>query len=360
MAISPPRTRAVTTPFLMLVLLCFQNADANEHNTDWRAFNTTIVNEQILPAYQALSAASVRLDETVATLCAKEKADDRTQILERTRSAFHDTMDAWQSIQHVNFGPVEYDMRLASLQFWPDKKNHIGKHLAQLLQGEPSDLDHRFALAGVSIKGLPAIERILFAEQALAQLAPLSQRCQALRLMSQNVAHISSSLWHEWKGYMAAQFSDASQVDGYFEDDIDAATALLKTIIEPLEVIRDLKLERPLGSAADKAKIKRLESWRSRRSLRNIQLNLGAIDATLPALALVLPNPTVTDLRHKLERIKLSMSHIPAPIEDTLHNPKTHQQLKGLSTELDQMQIQMEQAMANAGIHLGFNSRDGD
>ncbi|WP_315981987.1 hypothetical protein [Aliamphritea spongicola] len=55
----------------------------------------------------------------------------------------------------------------------------------------------------------------------------------------------------------------------------------MKALVEPVEVIRDLKILRPLGTAAKdvngKVKPRRSESWRSSRSLRNIEVNVATL-----------------------------------------------------------------------------------
>ena len=53
--------------------------------------------------------------------------------LDNTRKTFKEAMLAWQGIQNIRFGPAETGMRHHNLQFWPDKKNHIGKRLNKLL-----------------------------------------------------------------------------------------------------------------------------------------------------------------------------------------------------------------------------------
>ena len=342
------------------LLFPWHSAVASETEINWRAFNNELVTEQVIPAYQSLATSSAVLAKKANALCAANNIDSAKQSLSETKTTFNLTMDAWQRIQHVSFGPIKYDRRGPSMQFWPDKKNHVGKHLARLIQSEADQLKANFTKSGISVKGLPAIERLLYTDKAAEQLLNNSQRCAALKLISQNVNQISQSLAKEWQDYMAPQFADATQTDGFFEDDIDAATALLKTIVEPLEIIRDLKLNRPLGSQLDKAKYKRLESWRSQRSLRNIDLNLNVVEAALPSLKNVLPKQVMVELDAQLKILDQLISNIPTPIEESIRSEGGYLKLKQLSERLTQLHNFLESSISAAGIHLGFNSRDGD
>ena len=51
---------------------------------------------------------------------------------------------------------------------------------------------------------------------------------------------------------------------------------------------------------------------------------------------------------------------MPAPLAETLTQPKTHAQLLQVAAELKQLSEQLNTAMGVLNIQLGFNSRDGD
>jgi predicted lipoprotein len=277
------------------------------------------------------------------------------------RKDFHQTMDAWQFIQNIQFGPIQILMRNYTLQFWPDKKNHVSKHLAIMLETkDPKTLtDAEFNKASVSIKGLPAIERFLFEEDETKQLNAKSFHCQALMKIGAYTANSSKELVDEWQD-MKNQFTNATQIDGYFEDDIEASTTLLKALIEPLEIIRDLKLLRPLGSEFGQQKMKRLESWRSQRSLRNIQINIESLSRFYTGLRNILGSRENTLINEKFNQILIQISIINSPIETSIETKIGFKEIKHLSDSLKTLHALLENAVSNQGIHLGFNSRDGD
>ena len=258
------------------------------------------------------------------------------------------------------------------MQFWPDKKNHVAKHLAQLISSQdPQALsDEEFHKASVSIKGLPAIERLLFDIEDAKALLKREFDCQVLVRISAYTAQSAADIAREWQD-MKQHYSNTQAEDSYFEDDIDAATSLLKTLVEPLEVIRDLKLVRPLGSAYGQQKASRLESWRSERSLRNIQINIDSLyqlytgsksddTAEKRGLSALLDTQTDMAIKQQFSQIKQQLTAIPAPLATAIETETGYKSLVTLAESLKALHGLLENAVAKLDVHLGFNSRDGD
>jgi|GEM_PF-420421 len=354
------------------------SADQNE--LAWKTFNISTVVTYVIPAYKKLESANKGLHLATQSFCkslSTSRNDQTKANLKTLKAAFHHSMDAWQFIQNINFGPIEIGMRNHSIQFWPDKKNHIGKQLNKLVSGKnigALTVDG-FEKNSISVKGLPAIERLLFQKDAIGQFKNKPFSCEVLQGISRYLSDTASSLHKEWLVTMLPQFKDAKQLDGYFEDDIDAATSLLKTLVEPIEIMRDLKLDRPLGSQLDKVKFKRLESWRSQRSLVNLRLNIQSLEMFFlgtpieafsegsqknKGLRVLLTETESVDIEHNFKRVKDEMHKIKAPLEETILTASGYQTAKSLSASLTKLHKSLENAITHSGIRLGFNSRDGD
>lgn len=145
---------------------------------DWDAFNASVISGHIQPRYQQLTQQSQTLAGSTAHWCETRSSDDFNQL----QQAFEDSLQAWQGIQHVQFGPVQLLMRNYGIQFWPDRKGIIGRQLEEALQGPAAgnyDADF-FRHASVSIKGFPALERLFYGEGALPRL---QQQPNALSLI---------------------------------------------------------------------------------------------------------------------------------------------------------------------------------
>lgn len=353
---------------------------ADQNKLAWKKFNISTVESYVIPAYKNLMTANNNLHLATQSFCNSLPSTNSEQALVNLKSikkVFHYSMDAWQYIQNINFGPIEISIRNHSIQFWPDKKNHIGKQLNKLISGKDLSalMVDGFEKNSISVKGLPAIERLLFQKNALEQFKNKPFSCEVLQGISRYLSATASSLHNEWLVIMLPQFKDATQLDGYFEDDIDAATSLLKTLVEPIEIIRDLKLDRPLGSQFDKAKFKRLESWRSRRSLVNLKLNLQSlelffmgttIDSTAEKTerdkglrALLTDNESII-IENNFKLVKDELHRFKVPLEEAILIKKGYQTAKSLSISLTKLHKSLEEAITHSGIRLGFNSRDGD
>lgn len=337
---------------------------------EWRQFNQGVSEQYVKPRYQLLASRSSILAKSTRQFC--DKPDDVS--LAESKAAFHAAMDAWQDIQHIHFGPIETMMRNFSLQYWPDKKNHIGKQLNVLMsEANPATLNTAaFYQLSVSVKGLPAVERLLFDDQALADLKNSAYRCQVLNRIAAYIEEMSTGIYGEWQSDMSGAF-DSPGEDEFFEDDIEAATAFIKSLVEPVEVIRDLKVNRVIDKK--KINIKRLESWRSLRSLRNIERNLatlqslylgsylqkaGTDQSKYRSLSSLMDKVHNDNIIANFAAVNKQLEAINVPVEVSLRSKEGIQSMRQLSDLLTELHESMTKAMTVTGINLGFNSRDGD
>jgi hypothetical protein len=157
----------------VLLLGLLANAWPAWASGDSTAGLTQTADRLIIPAYRQLETASVLLRDRTESFC---KAPDET-ALEGLKSAFGRTMEAWQSVQHIRFGPVEYLMRGPRFQLWPDKRGSVSKHLSRLLaSADRSALEpERFAQGSVAVQGLGALEVLLFDSDVEAVPNPMSR-----------------------------------------------------------------------------------------------------------------------------------------------------------------------------------------
>ena len=326
---------------------------------DWPRFNHAAVQQHVLPRYATLARTTNQLDRAVAQFC-EAPSPDR---LQQARTAWQEAMQAWQGIQHVQFGPVQFLMRNFGLQFWPDRKNIGARQLRQALVSEqPYDSDF-FRHASVSIQGFPALERLLFAESALFQLQQ-GRSCELGQAIAGHVADMSRDIEAEWRTLAAEDFSTAQDP----ELAADLAAELMAALVEPVEAIRDTKLLKAMGDNARAVMPKRLESHRSGHSLANIRANLSALSAlyqgTDPSVDQLLrqagAEPLADDIQQRFARLEQSLASIPAPLHVSLTQPDTYAALDGINAQLKQLSDTLHDAMDVLGIQLGFNSRDGD
>lgn len=348
---------------IIAIVLAPVSTSAAVTEPQWAQLNHNLVQQHVLPRYQTLRDEAATLQASTTQLCQTLDGEQ----LEQAQTAFKDTMAAWQGVQHIKFGPIELLMRSYSLQFWPDKKNLTSKQLNKLLaEQNPKSLESDFLhTASIAVKGLPAVERLLFSAESLENLRASKFRCDFLVAISGYIAETSHNTHLEWQSFQ----QEVSEVndDGLYTRHKEASVDLMKAQVEPLEVILDLKLMRPLGKA--KAKPKRLESWRSGQSLQNIQHNLQSLQHMYNGveglnLQQLLRQEGLEQRSAVIEQLFASLlqrlTALPTPLAAHMGEAQTRAELEKVITELSELHDHLGKGMTKLSLQLGFNSRDGD
>lgn len=340
---------------------------------DFQALNSALVENYVLPRYEAFAEEAAALEAALDAACA-----DGRPTLEETAVAYHGAMDAWIGVQHLRFGPSELFLRADRIAFWPDTRNTTGRHLAQVLAGkDPSALQpDTFANGSVAVQGFPALERLLFDSEESTWATPFG--CALVRAIGRNLKDIANSLLQDWRGGEVA-FADVVRGAGagnarYF-DAKEASLEFAKALRGALLLVQDYKLGRPLGDSPDAARTTRAESWRSGRSLRNVAINLraakalyggtggGTGGASFSAVTRAQPRGAELDqaIGGALERLVAAAEAQPDSLAVALEAPDGWQQVNAIRTEARQLLELLGGPLSEVlGLPMGFNSYDGD
>ncbi|MGE0253423.1 MAG: imelysin family protein [Alphaproteobacteria bacterium] len=334
------------------------------------------VTHHIVPRYGRLAEAAAALDGAVAGYC----ADRGAAGLERVRRAYADASTAWQGIQHVRFGPAELFMRATRLHFWPDPRNVAGRQLDDLLAARDASAltPESFMRASVAVQGFPALERLLFDEDAVAALTSGDDavfRCDLLRAIAANVASMGAELERDWVGGKGAWSRILVRADGSYGSRYnapkDVVTDLLKALHLAVELVADHKLARPLGASVAAARPRLAEAWRSHRSLENIRANLTAAAALyegeggwgMSGFVREAAGDAALDdlLRRAFAQTRASAAAIKMPLEEAVADPAVRPAVEQLRREAAALKALIVQRLAPAlGTPVGFNALDGD
>src|SRR3546814_15924402 len=84
-----------------------------------------------MPRYAAFAQATAALEGALAAACG-----DGRPTPEEAGAAYHNAMDAWTAVQHLRFGPSLLFLRYDRIEFWPDKRGVVRRHLSQLFRSE--------------------------------------------------------------------------------------------------------------------------------------------------------------------------------------------------------------------------------
>ena len=226
-------------------------------------FVTSFITGHVVPRYAALASGAGQMHAAAEAFCATP-SEGR---LAAARAAFSKAYLAWMGVQHIRFGPAMRDDAHYRLQFWPDKHGQGGKQIRRLMLADtPVPTAQELAGASVALQGFPALERLMFGDDAalLPGDAKAIRRCALISSVAANVEDLSREVHAGWAAYRP-------------DDPANAMREIVRVYLEHLQVITELKLKRPLGKSIEAARPKRSEAWRS-------GLSFGAIDANLRAL----------------------------------------------------------------------------
>jgi uncharacterized protein len=274
-------------------------------------------------------------------------------------------MDQWQSVQHIQFGPITYFNWNFRIQYWPDDNGTGARQLSALIAAkDPAVLaNDAFDRQSVGVQGFQALESLLFADTSLADLQADPYRCQVLQAIAANIAEIATGVARRWVSEFRTTVATADE-RGFFESAEDATIDYLKALVEPVRRLQEQKLEAVIGDNPEAVRERRAESWRSQRSLRNLKLNVAALQqefsASDPALSSVLHTADVEVIDAAFAKLTASLDAQPDALADALAAEGGHAALLEVAANLDALFEALEAALKNTDLYLGFNSLDGD
>lgn len=352
-----------TLPFVVLCTLLL-GTKAQSMPSSWTDANQAMVDQHIIPGYLRLQKSTQALSGQSQQFCARQNQAGFNAL----RNAYQQAMDDWMAMQPVRLGPVGMLLRYNRYQLWPDKHGTGAKQLHRLLAAQDNDglQAERFMRSSVAIQGFTALERLLFPKQPkLADFSAqgaASYRCKLVNAITRNLADMSREIVHDWQGgevnYRKTVLT-ADNTNAYYNSAKDVSGVLLNDLHTQLQSIVDQKLMRPMQHY----RMQRAESWRSRRSLRNIIINLQACKALygLGFTAQVSDKPLQQKINRAFAQSIAAARAIKIPLYDIRKDSPEAAQLVGLLAETRQLKHLLATELPDAiGLVLGFNSLDGD
>ncbi len=323
----------------------------------WTAINLTVTDELVIPAYQRMESQSLELIEAMDSFC----EDINEQNLTLLKSSYTESMSSWQAIQHIQFGPITYFNWNYRMQYWPDERGTGGRQLDALITAGEIEIlaSENFARQSVGIQGLPALERLLYNEDALSEFQNNDYLCQLSRTIARNINEISAGVRQRWTDEYRDVVADPV-ADGFYEDAEDLSIDFLKALQEAIAKIRDLKLAPVLGESFARARIREAESWRSEQSLANIKINLPNLEQLFAAYVTAFHDEDVAAVLLAFNDLNVQLSSLPDALAIALSDEAQYEQILDLHTGVEALHEALETALKNTDLYLGFNSLDGD
>ncbi len=385
-------TKSSSQAFLLFLaaalaaLLTYQSKQEGASDRE-EAANTTlaervardIAGNVIVDFHQQFSNSTLALLQSSQGFCANINEVNYQEV----QSHWRDAMSDWQAVNLINFGPIKEDNKSWRLQFWPDKKNLVGKKIKSLLKTQ-KELDLKtIREASVVIQGLSGLEYLLFDAKG-GQLeryenSPVGQRQCKLLLTTATLTHtIAKELSQSWQSdseYIRSFLHPNTPMETNTGVDIEATpplTLILESVLANLETLKNSKLGAPLGlnTARQTPNPYLVEAWRSGFSLSLIQANIEASQQILingellgftDYLIANKQDQLASDIVMSLENISQQLQLVKPPLAEAISNEGDIKHLILANEELVKLIGILKREVPKAlGLTLGFNDNDGD
>lgn len=301
--------------------------------------------------YAELSVASERLETSAVRFCQSPDEALRQRLENDWLSAYQ----AWQAVRFIQFGPIEQNSRGWQLQFWPDRKNLVGRKVNGWLKAT-SALDAQ-AIAGdsVAVQGFPALEYLLYDDAMDGQALSDPAACDLMQAITTHIADTTNALHRDWQAF-----------GEHYLGTSDYTETTLASAIQALELLEDKRLGEPMGLKGAPANGYLAEAWRSGNSVRLVESSLeGLRTGFLPGLTALLREaealPLAEAFRDQLDKTLAQAREQPSGLVLALDDEAAFRGLQSLYLDISQLRHLLGNEIAGElGLVRGFNSSDGD
>lgn len=308
----------------------------------------SVVDGHILPRFETL-------DTTAAALSAAARADCAPDTL---KDAYNAAFDAWISVSHLRFGPMEDGDGAFALAYWPDPRGATPDALRKMILAEDPAVQDPAGFAQVSVagRGLYALEYLLYDDE-FRTLGTAPYRCDLIRAVATDIATNAATVRAAWEGGFAAALKDAGNNDR-FRTYGEAMQPLVQAILGGLGQTAEVRLERPMGTF-DEPRPTRAEVRRSGRSLRHVVLSLESTRDLAARIAPPGPVAEATDaaFARALKVAEGLKDPTLAGVADPQGRLRVEVLLNAVKAVIDTVNTRLGPALE---VTPGFNAADGD
>ena len=264
---------------------------------------------------------------------------------------WHSAMASWMALQGQERGPQQALEQNWSMQFWPDKKNTLGRQMRELLKNEPYIDPSELANRSVTVQGLGAVEWLLF--DPAAQASSAEQRCVLMASISAHTVSTASTMASAWQQNPWLELDNQQWQQEMFSMVNNQLDFMLKKLSLPLA-----KIGKPNPYFA--------ESWRSQTSYSNLKANLQQLQSTLMVEGGIVSSLEAIDspvASRISEALAQTIEQWPSDdsLFEQLPTKSGYRQALNAFNQLDYLNYLLTQEASQAlGVTIGFNATDGD
>ncbi len=236
--------------------------------------SAAIAKQVILPTYSRWVEADRQLAASALAYC------EGKESLDTARADFLNAQKAWAELQPLLVGPLAEGNRAWQVQFWPDKKNLVGRQVEQLVNGDKPVDAAALGKASVVVRGLSAYEYILFdSKPDIATAEQKARYCPLLVAIADHQKALAEDIlktWNSTDGMLSQMTKFPNQ---RYADSHEAIADLLRSQVTALDTLKK-KLGAPMGRQSKGIpQPLQAEAWRSHSSLKSLEATLKAAQA---------------------------------------------------------------------------------
>lgn len=353
-----PLFRALTATAVALFLVGCAPSDP------YAETSKTLTDEVLLPAYTDWAEANRRMAASSIAFCAgNEELDD-------ARQAFLQAQLAWSGLQPLLVGPMGEGNRAWQVQFWPDKKNLVGRQVTALLKKKPQLTQADIENASVVLQGLSAYEYVLYDKAVdLTDSTSKARYCPLLQAIGEHQQKLAADILQAWEAKDGMAFQLAEFPNERYAEPAEAIADVLRVQVTALDGLKK-KLGAPLGRQTKGfPQPFQAEAWRSDATLASIdaalagaqRLWLGTDGNGLKALVPAEQADLVKRIDVAYETARQHLVDIMLPFSELIADETGRARLDALYQDIDALHRLHQTELARAlGVQIGFNAHDGD
>ncbi|MCA9664958.1 MAG: imelysin family protein [Myxococcales bacterium] len=308
--------------FVALVLLASACSSSGPGFEQRRLVLAQLVDEVVLPGLDAFVDKADALKTAVSALCASVSQT----TLYAAQQAWLDARLAYKHTQAYGFGPADDDGISVDVDFWPARPDTVEKAIAETTSLDDAAIDK----LGVSSKGLPALEVLLFGDIGGDDAAVLvaqadSKRCGYTEALGKALARAAGKLRSAWRDSFADELRQAgSATSTRYSVGRRAYDDWINHLIASVELIVSKKIGVPLGKSAGFVQAELVESPRAESSIADARGTLEGISKsygagakgpdTLQALVAQLRPAVASDVRTQIDGLDALLAGVTMPL----------------------------------------------
>lgn len=324
-----------------------------------------VVEQWLLPRYDALRVAAKAQQQAWDSFCTRPSVEGVAEL----KTRFAAVSDGWAAVEFITFGPVMLSLRPDRFNLFPERRNAVGRSVAEIIADETDDRlqpDHFFRLSA-AVQGLPALERVLYddgADTALVSGPEAARRCVLGRAIALNLATIADELregWGDRQSGLLAQLIAGQSDAVYFPEPGALLSQIVTDLAGAYQRVVDQRLLVVLGKTPDDAKPLLADRRRSGLSRETILAIIASADDLADRLALGLDAKGRATIEKTMAGAEAAAKALPEDIGAAATTPQGRKQLQAAITAFKAAQASVASPLASGlGVPLGFNALDGD